>query len=466
MKESDSDFIIGENVSISPHYTNIEEISSSTVGYSRVMRAMRMGKWHILKCLKPDYSDCQDYLTLLQKEFDISYRLNHPHIASTIGLELVEGVGMCIIKEYIDGRTLRQAIEKEEWSRERIAKVMQQLASSLDYIHQQQIVHRDVKPENIMLSWNGDNVKLIDFGLSDSDSYTILKCPAGTRRYAAPEQLIANGNISGQADVYAFGVILNELMSAANCHPASFKRIVKRCLQKDPSDRYHKLDDITWNKHQYKWFVGIGAPLLAVVISFVFKSYQQLGSNLELQKAENIQPYINLDKDSTDSTDSTASFHAVRSKQSEKQPTKDTIATKGSMQVLDEFRVWYFDRINTLFNEIPDLARAKASKAKYNYYDAAAKLLVNCINEQFQRLVDEADAECSKRHISDSTLLATLAKDLTFYYQNYTDNYIDSDIYSQCLKEINDSLKLKPSPKKKIHQSIRKEQLNAANSRN
>lgn len=455
INDSDSSFVMGENVSLSPYFTNIEEITSSRVGYTRVIRAMRMGKWHILKCLKPEYIDSQEYLTLLQKEFDIGYRLNHPHIAATIGLEPVEGLGVCIIKEYVDGRTLRQAIETEEWPRERITKVMQQLASALDYIHQQQIIHRDVKPENIILSWNGDNVKLIDFGLSDSDSYTILKCPAGTRRYAAPEQYVEGGKISGQADIYAFGVILNELMSAANCHPANFKKIAKRCLQTNPSERYQNLGDITWKKHYHKWYVGIVALLVTVSILLMLKYNPRFGSNLELQNAEDSQQDINSRK-----KDSTTSIHIIHPQQSkkpsvEKELIKGSVATKDSKQMSDEFRAWYVDRIDMLFHEIPDLARAKASKSKYQYPDAAAKLLVNCINDQFQKLVDESETVCSKRQISDPTLLALLAKDLASYYQYYTDIYIHSDIYSQCLRELNDSLKLKPKFKKKIHPATR-----------
>ena len=71
-----------------------------------------MGKWHILKCLKPEYANLKEYQALLQKEFEIGYQLNHPNIAHIIGIEEVEDLGTCIIEEYIEGQTLKEIIQE------------------------------------------------------------------------------------------------------------------------------------------------------------------------------------------------------------------------------------------------------------------------------------------------------------------------------------------------------------------
>ena len=261
---SDSGFLSGESLYLSSRFRDIELLAVSQTGYSRVFRAQRMGKWHVLKCLKSEYIHQAEYRALLQKEFEIGYSLNHPNIAATIALEEVEGLGVCIVMEYIDGRTLRKALQDESWTKERVVKVMQQLGEALDYIHQRQVIHRDVKPENILLTNNGDQVKLIDFGLSDADSYMILKQPAGTMRYAAPEQMQTGRVIDGRADIYAFGVILSEFP----CLTRRMKQIARRCTAANEHDRYDNAADILWiSRHNIlAWgFLLVLLALLATV---------------------------------------------------------------------------------------------------------------------------------------------------------------------------------------------------------
>ena len=258
---SDSGFLSGESLYLSSRFRDIELLSVSQQGYSRVFRAQRMGKWHVLKCLKQEYMQQAEYRALLQKEFEIGYNLNHPNIAATIGLEEVDNLGVCIVMEYIDGRTLRKAIQNETWTKERVVKVMQQLGEALDFIHQHQVIHRDVKPENILLTTNGDQVKLIDFGLSDADSYMIFKQPAGTMRYASPEQMQTGRMIDGRADIYAFGVILSEFP----CLSHRMKQIVRRCAAANERDRYNNAADILWTPQHNILMWGFMLILLALL---------------------------------------------------------------------------------------------------------------------------------------------------------------------------------------------------------
>lgn len=269
---SESGFLTGESLFLSSRFCDIEAVAESSGGFSRVLRAKRMGKWHALKCLKPDYADKKEYRALLQKEFEIGYRLNHPNIAGIIGLEDVEGLGVCIVMEYVEGRTLRQAMSDEKWTRERIIRVMQQLGAALDYIHQQQVIHRDVKPENILLTTNGDHVKLIDFGFSDADSYAILKQPAGTPRYAAPEQMQQESSIDGRTDVYAMGIILGELCEQIP-HRQTFRlrRIAAKCCHQQPASRYASASYIVWTSpFPFPWWA---AAVMLCVMSAVWYSY-------------------------------------------------------------------------------------------------------------------------------------------------------------------------------------------------
>ncbi len=227
-----------------------------------------MGKWHTLKCLKREYADKKEYQALLQKEFELGYYLDHPNIAHTLSMEEVEGLGKCIVMEYVEGRTLRKAIE-QSLTREQSLDIVQQLCLALNYIHQRQIIHRDLKPENVMLTFNGNYVKLMDFGLSDADEYAILKLPAGTPRYAAPEQLKTGGTIGPSTDLYALGIIMQEMPSL----PRSMMRIAKRCCKSRPEERYQSADEVMAaiaKRHRSSWPIASALVLATLLLAALF----------------------------------------------------------------------------------------------------------------------------------------------------------------------------------------------------
>lgn len=145
------------------------------------------------------------YEQALKKEFNIGYQLEHPHICRTLGWESVPSIGCCILLEYVDGVTLKEFMQHGKLTRPVAVKIINELCSALQYIHSKQIVHRDLKPDNILITHNGNNVKLIDFSLSDCDDYDVLKLPAGTRYYLAPEMLQPDVSLDLRADIYSLG---------------------------------------------------------------------------------------------------------------------------------------------------------------------------------------------------------------------------------------------------------------------
>lgn len=106
----------------------------------------------------------------------------------------------------------------------------------MEYLHRHQLVHRDLKPSNILITHQGQHVKLIDFGLADGDSYEVLKCPAGTLRYAAPEVKNGQGSADYRADIYSLGVVLSELASLLKDKP--MLAVAHRCMAYQPAHRY------------------------------------------------------------------------------------------------------------------------------------------------------------------------------------------------------------------------------------
>ncbi|MBQ0057141.1 MAG: serine/threonine protein kinase [Bacteroidales bacterium] len=215
-----SGFIDNENygqsvADLSSQFVIRSEVVSQ--GYNRLVRACREGKWYMLKGLKPDYAGIPLFRQMLKKEYELHRSLTHPNIAQCYGLEEVEGLGTCIVMEYVQGKSLRQFMTEGQYMPvetylPRAQRIAREVAEGMAYMHSLQVVHRDLKPENILITDNGNNPKIIDFGFSDSDVYVILKQAAGTAQYIAPEQY-HGASTDVRADIYSFGVILKELFA-------------------------------------------------------------------------------------------------------------------------------------------------------------------------------------------------------------------------------------------------------------
>ena len=165
--------------------------------------------------------------------------------------------GRCIVMEYIDGRTLSQFLN-EKPTKSRRKRVLLQLLNAMEYYHAKQITHRDLKPSNILITANGDNVKLIDFGLADTDDSAVLKGPAYTKAYAAPEQLKEGMSVDCRTDIYAFGVLLRQIF------PHRYGSIARGCTRYKPEDRYQTAADICNAIERYDTVRKI-LPIVAVV---------------------------------------------------------------------------------------------------------------------------------------------------------------------------------------------------------
>ena len=165
MDISDSGFIAPHTISTT--WTDITLFQQRN--HNMLYHAKRYGKYFVLKGLSADSQLLTDHLLLQEKEFAFGVSLSHPHIAETYSLENIEGYGRCIVMEYVDGTTLAEWLTTNP-SKAARQRVMMQLLDALEYIHSLQLVHHDLKSSNILITRNGQNVKLIDFGLSNTDS--------------------------------------------------------------------------------------------------------------------------------------------------------------------------------------------------------------------------------------------------------------------------------------------------------
>ena len=162
---SSSEFITHADFSSEWRDIMLTQTHSRTIIYT----ATRYGRRFVLKGLTPETASLTDYRLQQEQEFQLGIQLVHPNIAATYSLEEIDGVGRCIVQEWIDGITLGEWL-KTKPSKAARKRVFSQLMDALEYIHSLQLVHHDLKPDNILITRNGINAKLIDFGLSATDA--------------------------------------------------------------------------------------------------------------------------------------------------------------------------------------------------------------------------------------------------------------------------------------------------------
>lgn len=258
-------------------------------GYNRLFKAVRYGKYFVLKGLKEKYRDNNLYRGLIIKEFDILVSLNHPNIVRCYGIEEVEDLGLCIIMEYVDGVTLDKFLETKPSSAQR-RKVVKQILNAMDYYHELQLVHRDLKPSNILITNNAHNVRIIDFGLADTDYYAVFKEPAFTRKYASPEQL--NGEkLDCRSDIYSFGKVL------AKIFPNRYKRIAKKCSKEKRKERYPNADYVyqamfSVKKKLYKTFIVVIALGLLSYLTYNYIHYYSKPFETQIASGQTLKMQI------------------------------------------------------------------------------------------------------------------------------------------------------------------------------
>ena len=249
---SSSDFIYNNIIQEGEKdFTNFSELPSQ--GFNILIKAKRFGKWFLLKGLKEEYRHDPVYQKVLRKEFEIMASLSHPSVVSVFSLEEVHPYGTCIVMEYVDGITLVEFMLHPQSTDQRL-RVFYNILDAMRYIHANQVTHRDLKPSNILVTHNNRNVKIIDFGLSDTDYFSILKEPAGTQQYMSPEQQ-SGSTPDARNDIYSLGVILMNLNLGK-----SYQGIVKRCVAPieqryaDVDQLEKALDEVT-NRKKGRWTI-------------------------------------------------------------------------------------------------------------------------------------------------------------------------------------------------------------------
>ena len=202
---------------------------------SRLYRVSKGGKYFIIKTAKDDSDAMRG---LIWREYELSLNLSsHPHIINVFTFEDNTPVGPGVVLEYIDGRDLKEFLAENPSTQLR-ERVLQQLLSAVSYLHTKGIIHNDIKPENILISRTDNSVKLIDFGLSDSDAHYVYKTLGCSPQYASPE-LLHQEKLDARSDIYSLGLIIRSLLGG------KATRIANKCCAINKKDRYANVEQLT-----------------------------------------------------------------------------------------------------------------------------------------------------------------------------------------------------------------------------
>lgn len=256
------------------HFDSLEQLETQGATCD-TFRVKLYGKLHFLKRLKPEFVNDIRYQEAFRKEFETGYRLEHPHLVRYISLT-DEG----ILMEYIDGETLSQRIARQPAyfkDKKNTDRILCQLLDVVSYLHSHQVLHLDLKPDNILLTRINDDVKLIDFGCCYTD--TFVDTQGRTNRFAAPEQL-AGEKPDVRTDIYAVGKILESLP-----YHQYYNKVISRSTAEHSADRYPSVDEMLHDiKRSHSYF--------RIVLSFVF-AILLLGVVI----VKSCQPYLTVKAD-------------------------------------------------------------------------------------------------------------------------------------------------------------------------
>lgn len=255
---------------ISDRYEIVDKVGSGGMADVYKAKDQRLNRFVAIKILKPEYSSDKSFVNKFRGEAQSAAGLSHPNIVNVYDVGDDSGLHY-IVMELVEGITLKRFIEKKgKLEIKEAVGIAIQIAQGMEAAHNNNIIHRDIKPQNIIISREG-KVKVTDFGIAKaSNSNTITSNAMGSVHYLSPEQ--ARGGYSDEkSDIYSLGVTIYEMLSGkvpfagdntvsvALLHiqgeamplreldpeiPVSLDKIVQKCMQKRPERRYHSASEL------------------------------------------------------------------------------------------------------------------------------------------------------------------------------------------------------------------------------
>jgi serine/threonine protein kinase len=203
-------------------------------------RDLKLDRQVAIKLLADNFAGDDEVRRRFSREARVAAKLDHPNVVQVYDVGEEDGRPF-IVMEHVEGGTLADRLDgrKRSVARSEALRLLCQLCEGLGHAHAKKLVHRDIKPQNLLLRESDGCLKITDFGIARAiEDTTRLTRPGrviGTERYMAPEQL-SDGEITPAVDVYACGVVADELLPESRA--PELREIIERCLREDPEQRF------------------------------------------------------------------------------------------------------------------------------------------------------------------------------------------------------------------------------------
>lgn len=324
--ERTSDLLLGQT--LTEKYRIDERLKEGGMGTVYRGTHVLMDKTVAIKVLRPSLAADEKIVARFSREARAASRISHPHALSVTDFGEAENGIVFLVMEFLNGETLKDVIRREgPMPLGRVVEIIRQVGAALEAAHEQGVVHRDLKSENIMLlAANGpDYAKVLDFGIAkikehDGDYDPGLTAPdlvIGTPQYMSPEQCSQAPDIDARSDIYSLGVIVYEMLvghvpftgpsptaimmkhlqeaapsvlEERDDLPAAVGRVISRAMAKRPAERYQNVGELV---EDLTTAGGLDAPLPPVpktsgVDRFVVPTQEVAQSDTEFGEADEV----------------------------------------------------------------------------------------------------------------------------------------------------------------------------------
>ena len=271
----------------STDYTDLHPLHTSRYGNSRVYTAKFNGKKVIVKTLKPECAADAACRASLRQEYETTSILDNKYIRRALDFVQIEGMGDCIVFEYVEGKSLAEHVRVGTLSEKQVKSVLAEVCEALYYLHRNGIVHCNLNPDNIMVTANDCRVKLIDIGVPETKQEADRELLIKEMEFVAPE-IIKGEDYDSRADIYSLGKIM-EFIGERNISK-QFSAVATHCTQFSREQRFDNISDVRSAITKGHSFVKliIVAVVLAILAGLAVIYVPKIKANVEKERAERL----------------------------------------------------------------------------------------------------------------------------------------------------------------------------------